>query len=183
MRSFPLPFVLAALCVASFGGQALAQTLKPGLWEINQKMQGGSGEMDKAMAEMQKQMAALPADQRKMMQDMMARQGVGMGGSGGDMTLKICMTRDMVERNEVAPADGDCRTSYAPRAGNTVKLSFVCTNPPSSGEGQVRITSPEAYSSTVTVTQGKGERVTMESRGRWLSAECGAVKPPAPPRK
>jgi hypothetical protein len=28
-----------------------------------------------------------------------------------------------------------------------------------------------------TATAGKTERMTMESQGKWLSAECGAVRP------
>ena len=45
---------------------AHAQTMKPGLWEVNNKL-GGSPEMDKAMAQMQEQMANLPPAQRKAM--------------------------------------------------------------------------------------------------------------------
>ncbi|MCB2028402.1 MAG: DUF3617 family protein, partial [Rhodoferax sp.] len=52
--------------------QVQAQNLQPGLWELTSTMHSGSGQMEKAMAEAQKQMAALPPEQRKMMQDMMA---------------------------------------------------------------------------------------------------------------
>ena len=174
--------VLSVVLAASVGCTAAqAQTMKPGLWEMTQKMQSASGDMEKGMADMQKQLAALPPEQRKMMQDMMAKQGVGMGAGGpSGMSVKICLTRDMIERNEVAPPDGDCKTSYSPRSGNTMKMSFVCTKPPSSGEGQVSFVSAEAYTSTMTVTtqaKGKPERITMDGQGRWLSAECGAIKP------
>ena len=66
VATLALTFLLAA-------SQAVtAQTLKPGLWEINNKMQSGSGQLEKGMAEMQKEMAAMPPEQRKTMQDMMA---------------------------------------------------------------------------------------------------------------
>jgi hypothetical protein len=150
-------------------------------------MQSASGEMEKAMADMQKEMAAMPPEQRKMMQDMLAKQGVGMGSGGtSGMTVKVCMTRDMIERNEFAPQTGDCKTSYAPRNGNTMKMSFVCTKPPSSGEGQVSFVSAESTTSRMTVTtqvQGKPEKVTMDGQGKWLSAECGAIKPLGQPKK
>jgi len=45
-------------------------------------------------------MAGMPPEQRKQMQDMLAKQGMGQGGAGG-MSMKICMTREMVERNEM----------------------------------------------------------------------------------
>ncbi len=166
---------------------ALAQNLKPGLWEINNKMQSSSGQMEKAMAESQKQMAAMPPEQRKMMQDMMAKQGLSMGpGAGGNMAVKICMTKEMAERNELPAQQGDCKTTNSPRSGNTMKMSFTCTQPPSSGEGTVTFVSPEAYTMKMTMKsmmQGKPETMTMDGGGKWLSADCGNIKPLAVPKK
>lgn len=167
------------------GLPALAQTLKPGLWEISNKMQSGSGQLEKSMAEMQKQMAGMSPEQRKMMQDMLAKQGTGTGAPGS-MTAKICMTREMVERNDLPSRQGDCKTSTSPRSGNTMKMSFVCTQPPSSGEGVVTFVSPEAYTLKMavnSVAQGKPETMTMDSTGKWLAADCGTVKPISTPKK
>lgn len=183
------PLLLAAggILILCGAASSAAQTLKPGLWEISQKMQSASGEMEKGMADMQKQMAAMSPEQRKMMQDLMAKQGVGVGAGGpGPMTIKVCMTKDMVERNEVTTQEGDCKATNAPRVGNTMKLSFVCTQPPTSGEGQMTFTSPEAYASKMTVKsarKGNSETMTMDMQGKWLSAECGAIKPPPMAKK
>ncbi|MDP1740646.1 DUF3617 domain-containing protein [Polaromonas sp.] len=171
--------VLALLLLAS--PLAMAQNLKPGLWEINNKMQSGSGQLEKGMAEMQKQMAAMPPEQRKMMQDMMAKQGVALGAGGpGNIVAKICMTQDMIDRNELPAQQGDCKTSTSPRSGNTMKMSFVCTQPPSSGEGTVTYVSPEAYSMKMVMksnVQGKPETMTMDGGGKWIASDCGTVKP------
>lgn len=166
---------------------ALAQSAKPGLWEINHKM-GGSAEMDKAMAQMQQQMASMAPAQRKQMEDMLAKQGVSMGGgAGGGLSVKVCMTKEMAERNEMPQAQqGDCKSSTSPRVGNTQKISFTCTQPPSSGEGQITFTSNEAYTMkmvTTTSVKGKPEKMTLDGSGKWLSADCGAVKPMSPPKK
>jgi len=174
--------VATAICLLGvFTAGAHAQTMKPGLWEMQTKMQSGSGEMEKAMAEMQQQMASMPPEQRKMMQDMMSKQGVGMGAGGpGTMSIKICMTQEMIERNELPTQQGDCKNTVSPRSGNTMKFAFRCTKPVSSGEGEVSFISPQAYTSKMTVnttTAGKNERMTMGSQGKWLSAECGAVRP------
>jgi hypothetical protein len=136
--------------------------MKPGLWEINNKMQP-SGEMEKAMAEMQKQLASMPPEQRKMMQDMMAKQGIGMGSAGapGGHDGKICMTREMVERNESWPRRATARTRSSPRMGNTMKLSFSLHQATFKGEGQVTFVSPEAYTMKMTINttvKGKPER-------------------------
>jgi len=180
----------AAVLLAASAITAGAQTMKPGLWEIATQMQGGSGETAGAMAQAQKQMESMPAEQRKMMQDMMTKQGVQMGASGGGMAVKICMTQEMVDRNEVSArqstSQNDCTHTNSPRVGNTMKFSFVCTKPPSSGEGQVTFTSPEAYSMKMTTTgnlRGKPEKMEMQTAGRWLGSNCGTVKPMAMPKK
>jgi len=179
------PHHLLAAALAAFASTAGAQSLKPGLWEITNKMQTGSGQMEQQMAQMQQQMANMPPDQRKMVEEMMAKQGVKVGAGGG-MSVKVCMTKDMVERNELPAQQGDCKTTQQSRTGNTMKMAFTCTNPPSSGEGQVTFASPEAYSMKMavnTTVQGKPEKVNMDGSGKWLGADCGSIKPAVMPKK
>lgn len=169
------------------GAAAGAQTLKPGLWQITQNTQG-SGQLAQAMTDMGKQMAAMPPEQRKMMQEMLAKQGVQMGpaGAGGGMSVKVCMTKEMVERNAVPSQQGDCKTTQQSRSGNTMKVAFACTNPPSRGEGEVTMAGPEAYGSKMSVTttvDGKPQKMDIHSTGKWLGADCGAVEPMAVPKK
>lgn len=176
--------LLGAVLLGAASGVA-AQTMKPGLWEITNKMSSDSGAMNKEMAAMQKELADMPPDQRKMMEAMMAKQGVGMG-AGGAMSMKVCMTQEMVERNEVATQQGDCKHTRSARSGNSMKFSFVCAKPPSSGEGEVTFVSPQAYTMKMTVNstvQGKAEKMNMDASGKFLSAECGAIKPMMPPKK
>jgi len=172
--------VLAGL---TFG--AGAQTLKPGLWEISNRMSSSSGEMESAMAQAQKEIAAMPADQRKMMEAMMAKQGVDMGKQPGTTVLKVCLSKDMVERNEVGAQQGDCKQTAAARVGNTQKFSFVCTQPPSSGEGQLTFVSPQAYTMKMAIKSarsGKPETIHMDASGKFLAADCGAIKPLGAPK-
>ncbi|MFZ3128887.1 MAG: DUF3617 domain-containing protein [Rhodoferax sp.] len=163
-----------------------AQTLKSGLWEVTSQIQGGSGETARALAEAQKQLANLPPDQARIMRDMMARQGVQMASApGGGTAIKTCMTPDMVARDAVAPQQGDCTHTSNPRVGNRMPFSFVCTQPPSRGEGQVTFVSPEAYTVQITATtavNGKPEKIDLQASGRWLGAACGTVQPLPPPQ-
>ncbi len=179
--------LLAAAAMLAFACASHAQTLKPGLWEITNKMQTGGGQMEQQMAQMQQQMANLPPDQRKMMEDMMAQRGVKMGpAAGGGMSVKVCLTKEMVEKNEVPAQQGDCKTTTQSRSGNTMKVAFSCANPPSSGEGQVVFVSPEAYTTKMAITanvQGRPEKMNMDGGGKWLGADCGSVKPLSMPKK
>jgi hypothetical protein len=184
MKALPCLLALAfAMAVPTAGAQ---QRLKPGLWEMTQKMQGNA-QMDQAMAELQKQLATMPPEQRKQMEAMMAGRGMQMGGMGaGGMSMRVCLTREMVERDEVPAGSSDCKTTNRQRSGNTLKFAFACSNPPSSGESEVTVSGSEAFTSRTRATtsaSGKQETVTMEGSGKWLAADCGSVKPIAPPAK
>ena len=182
-----LHHALAGLAAAAFCVNASAQNLKPGLWEVTNTMKSGSGDMEKSMAQMQQQMASMPPEQRKMMEKMMAERGMKMGaGAGGGMSVRTCMTREMVERNEIPAQQGDCKTTSQSRSGNTIRMAFSCSNPPSSGEGTYTIVSPEAYTMKMNVkstVQGKPETMNMDAAGKWLGADCGSIKPIAQPPK
>lgn len=160
-------------------GVAAAQTTKPGLWSVEQKM-GGNPEMDRAMAQMQKQLAAMPPAQRKQMEAMMGSQGLSVG-AGGTMSLKVCITPEMADRFEMPrQSEGDCTTTITSRSANLLKLSFSCKNPPSSGEGTYTFASDKAYTMNMvinSVREGKPQTMTMDGKGQWLSADCGNVKP------
>jgi hypothetical protein len=181
------PHYLAAALLPALACAAGAQNLKPGLWEVTHKMQSSSGQMEQGMSQMQQQMANMPPEQRKMVEEMMAKQGMkpGAGGPGG-MSVKTCMTKEMVEKNELPAQQGDCKTTHQSRSGNTMKFGMVCTNPHSTGEGQVTFISPEAYSMKMvmhTKVDGKPEKMNMDGSGKWLAADCGNIKPMAPPAK
>lgn len=164
---------------------ASAQSVKPGLWEMQHKM-GGNPQMDQAMAQMQKQMAAMSPAQRKQMEAMMGQQGVGMPspGTGGGMAMKVCITPEMAARSEMpSQQEGQCTSTVTSRSGNTLKMAFTCQNPPSSGEGTYTFNGDTAYTMKMVVNttrKGKPESMTLDGQGKWLSADCGAVKPLKP---
>jgi len=180
MRTLPRALAIAALSLGSLA--VSAQSTKPGLWEITNRV-SGNAEMDAGMAQMQQQLAAMPPDQRKMMEDMMARQGMSMPkvGAGGGMALKVCITPEMAAREELPQqTEGDCRTTVTSRSANSMKMRFECKNPPSSGEGTYTFQGNTAYTMKMTmksVRNGKTETVNLDGQGKWLSADCGSVRP------
>lgn len=175
---------LQALCLAAIAAASLAahaQSTRPGLWEMNSKM-GGNPEIDAAMAQMQKQMASMPPEQRKMMEDMMAKQGVNIAaGPGGTMSMKVCITPEMAARQEMpTQTEGDCKTTITSRSANGMKMNFVCQNPPSSGEGTYTFNGDTSYTMKMvmqSVQNGKPQNVTIDGQGKWLSKDCGTVRP------
>ncbi len=176
--------VAAILCASLIATPAAAQTMKPGLWEITNKMGGDQGaKMAAAQEQMQKQMASMSPEQRKQMEKMMGQHGVGMspGAPGGGMATRICITREMAARNE-APAQhqGDCKQEQMQKSGNTTKFKFTCTKPPSTGEGEVTVHSAESYTMKMKMSRdvkGKPEQMTMDAQGKFVSSDCGSIKP------
>jgi Protein of unknown function (DUF3617) len=62
----------SAIVVCLTCALASAQTIQPGLWESSGKMQGGSGEMGKALAQSQEKLANMSPEQRKAMAQAMS---------------------------------------------------------------------------------------------------------------
>lgn len=160
---------------------AEAQNMKPGLWEVNTKM--GGGEMEKAMAAMQQQLANMPPEQRKMMEDMMAKQGVNLSGfgAGGGVSVKMCITREMAARNQLpVQTQGTCTSTQSAVVKGSMKFSFACKNPPSSGEGEVSFSSDTSYSMKLRATaavQGQAQQIDVSATGKWAGSDCGNIKP------
>ena len=180
--------VLATVVSLALGTSVLsvhAQSIKPGLWEVTSKL-GGSAEMDKAMTQMQQQMASMPPDQRKQMEVMLAKQGMNMSGAPGGMLTKTCMTKDMVERSQMpVQTQGDCTSTTSSKTSTGMKFKFTCASPPSSGEGQYTFMRDSAYTMAMKINtpqQGKPVVTTLDSSGKWLGADCGNIKPMVMPK-
>ena len=170
-----------ALLAGMAGGASAQQKMRPGLWEHSVNMKSQSGQMEAAMAEMQKSLASMPPEQRKQMEQMMAQQGVGMGPKG--QTVKVCITKEQADLDNVPQQEG-CTQKVQRVDASTMKVAFSCKGgqgqPPSSGEGTITMQGPTAYTGQFkfkTQNQGKPEQIDMAQSGKWLSDNCGAIKP------
>ena len=183
----PAPILLLAFAFLS--PSALAQKMAPGLWEQSMTMKTQSGQMEAGMAKMKEEMARVPPEQRKMVEEMMKQRGMGAaaaGGGGNATTVKVCITPEQAARDEMPQQQrGDCKQLSKERSGNTVKVKFACTGEhASTGEGEYTLISDKAHKGHTVVDtkiQGKAERIEMDHSARWLGADCGEVKPRAMP--
>jgi hypothetical protein len=179
-------WIACVVLAGTASGALAAPRMKPGLWEITSNMQSSRGDTGNSMAQMQRQMAAMPPEQRKMAEEMMARNGRGMSaGPTGGMTMKTCVTKEMAERNQMlGPQPGHCTSTATPASGSTMAITFTCTQPPSSGEGQITFASDQAYSMKMTMrraAKGGEEQSAMEMSGKWIGSDCGTIQPVAMP--
>ncbi|NVM79258.1 hypothetical protein FHW83_005095 [Duganella sp. SG902] len=171
--------LLLTLAMAAAAHAAAQTSIKPGLWELNNKVRTGNAQTDQAVSAALSQLAALPPAQRAQMEAMMAQNGISMPKAGGDggLTLTACVTPEMAARKELPlNQQGKCTSTQQPVAGG-MNVSFTCTNPASSGTGQIRFNGDQAYTMTMNVINNSGagpQNATVESTGRWLGDTCPA---------
>ncbi|HEX8614767.1 MAG TPA: DUF3617 domain-containing protein [Telluria sp.] len=180
------PSTIAVFCAAAFCiSPAFSQTMKPGLWESTSKTTSQNPQIAQAMAMMQKQLASMTPEQRKAMGQMAGQSGAPQFdmNADGSLTIKMCITQKMIDDaggNFLGPQDGNCTHKKSPLAGGTQSFSYACTKPQASGEGKVSFQGGTAYTSTMTMTSsvtGQQDTMVMEGKGKWLSANCGGIKP------
>lgn len=176
-----LPAV-AALVLGAAVLPVSAQNIKAGLWEVTNHVGSGDGKLQAAMAEMQRQVAKMEPAQRKMMEEMMAKQGVQLDSAGGGaFRARMCVTPEMAAHNEVPVRQkGNCTNTRSPVSGGKMKVSFTCTDPRTSGEGELTFTGDTGYRMKMNVTSdasGHDETIMMDATAKWLGADCGSVKP------
>ena len=158
-----------------------AQTQAPGLWEHAFTVKSAGGEMERVLAEMKKQMDAMPPEQRQQVEQMMASRGVKMGAKGG--SGKVCLSKEQAARPAEPKVPEGCTQQVDQRSARTVKFHFDCTKPSvSRGEGEMNYLSEKAYTGKMNITgevSGKPQQMSMDMTGKWLGADCGDVKPVA----
>jgi hypothetical protein len=178
LKTLTLALSLTACSVNAFAQTTPGPKIDAGLWEITIALKSQSGKAEAAMRQAQAQIAMLPPDQRKAVEEMMASQGVRLGDSTS--TVKACISKEDAERGEVPQQAGDCTQQVLERSSNSMKVAFTCTTtPPAKGVAVVNFQSSSAYTSKAvldTVMMGEPEHVNVDQTGRWLGAECGSVK-------
>lgn len=154
---------------------AHAQQILPGLWEFSSGDIQVDGQQMPGMDAMLAQMENLPADQHRMMEEMLAAQGVKLGGKG----VQICLSKAQVESDELPFQDDPaCTQEITERGDKLWKFRFEC--PDARGQGETRFISDKEFVSTVESEYRQGTETgtsRIESHARWIADDCGALKP------
>lgn len=205
-----LPSLAILAFAAMLSASATAQDIKPGLYQVTSKMGGDNKVTDMmnqqkdALAKMtpqqRQQMADMPRQMSKMMEGMSPAQRAKMKEMMGDKaelldsmqsmqmtynadgttTMKMCVTKDMIDQRNLTGKHGDCKHSNSKMSGGVMKIAYTCSNPPSTGQGEVRMTGPNTFTTNLTmVSTDPANKQTMElaSTSTWLGSSCGSVKP------
>jgi hypothetical protein len=181
LRSAAMAVTATSLSLSLATAWAEGPPIKPGLWEITTDSQTVNGkalpDMSSKMAE---QMQKLPPEMRAKMEAQMKARGVQMAPAGGQMGVRMCITKDMLDKNQWQKTDGHCENTGLSHSGAKWAWKFKCTQPPSEGEGSTTFQGPDAYVSDIHISsQRNGQPVTMDMKhhAKWLGADCGDLKP------
>lgn len=169
------PFLAIFSFAAVLAAPAVAQDIKPGLYQVTSKMSGDNKvtemmtQQKDALAKMtpqqRQQMADMPRQMAKMMEGMSPEQRAKMKEMMGDKaellesmqsmqmtfnadgssSMKMCVTKQMIDQRDLTGQHGDCKHNNGKMTGGVMKIAYTCTTPPSKGEGELRMTGPNSF--------------------------------------
>lgn len=189
-------FGIAMLCpLAALTAQEIKPfDAKPGLWESTTTIEISGMPPMPAMPQLTPdQLAKIPEAQRKQVEAMMAARGGG--GSPRITTAKSCVTKESLAKAMAFANDNNqanCTRKIVSSSSSKLELHMECqpdkTNMTMVGDMTVERMDAEhvkgigTFKNTGTSPATGNAPRTMESKimfsTRWLSADCGDVKPP-----
>ncbi|MGN6527904.1 MAG: DUF3617 family protein [Burkholderiaceae bacterium] len=173
-----VPVLLAAGTLA-----AQAQTHPaPGLWEEQVTVKSDDAQMEAAMARMKERLAAMPPDQRRMVEAQMAARGVATGAA--PHSVRVCISKEQADRGFVPDRndDGKCTRQELKRSSSGIDFAYSCNEGDTqvTGHGSAVFGDSKSFSvTTESDIRNPRHPMHMSSRivGRFVSSDCGDVKP------
>ncbi len=170
MRS-TIQFIAFSLCALSLANNAQAAgKSKPGLWEATMQ------------SDAIKNMPPIPPEQLEKLKQM----GIKIPNiQNGGITTQICVTKEMAERDQPPVSFKDqsgCQSKNVQKNGNTWSMDLVCDKTEMKGSGKVTAIyqgddSVQSVFDFKGIANNKPINIHSETKSKWLSADCGDVKP------
>lgn len=181
-----LPLLAFALVHAS-DASAQQVNIKPGLWVVDMRLPGqaNGNAMAGYVEQMKAQMASMPPEQRKKIASALAQlETHGTEFTDDGLRTKQCITKENLADFNFLSKRGmeSCTQKRSPAPGG-MKVSMQCTRPQMNIDASLKYQSDKAYTfeSIATLPGPDGKPMTQKTSGsgKWLSGDCGQVKPPS----
>ena len=147
--------------------------MRPGLWEITT-----TSDLFR--------LARITQDGLQNLKDLAEQYGVDISQLPmGEASSQVCVSKETANADDIPvfyQAELGCSTKNATRNGNRYRFDFVCSSSELKGNGTAEgtFTTPQSFSGRSQfkgVAQGIPVHEQADLSGRWVSADCGAVKP------
>ena len=175
--------VLSCLAFAvAVAGPLPVPPVKVGLWEVRMSVLDADGH--EVASPEQAALSRMSPEARARMADAMKARGVSMPDANG--VTRACLTKALFESGswQQLASDTGCTTNFSTQSATTWKWHSSCTTTKSESDGETVFSNAERYKTKVTTTStvlGKTKTSTRVLEGKWISADCGDVKPLTPP--
>jgi hypothetical protein len=174
LRSATVAFAFFA--AAALGATAQTAPIKPGLWQVQSEREV-NGQKAPDMSDRMKNMSP---EKRAHFEAMMKQHGIATDGSG---TQKVCYTKENLDRSAWANEMMDCKAIFSSQTGSLWKWHTSCPTMKIEADGEA--TFPDSLNFTVKSTSvskhdEKVRTTTHTMTGKWLSPDCGDIKPLSP---
>lgn len=171
------PFFVFVLQGVFAAGVASASEVRPGLWEMQMNFNNSApGAQSSGMAQAQASMDKLSAEERKMMQDMMAGMGVNLSKPN---VIQLCITPEQAKaRDYGSQNEPGCSHKVTSQNDKGFTVAFKCQD--SEGTATTRFLSDKAYETAMDMTvsvDGKKQKIKQTTQSKWISADCGKLTP------
>jgi hypothetical protein len=168
---------VSVLALAALGATAqTAPKMKPGLWQIHIEQERDGQKLPNASDRMKDHMKDMTPERRKQFEEMMKQRGVDPNATDA---VKMCYSQKMVEHGAWTD-QGGCKTDFTDRSATSWKWHSVCSSLGYEGDGEATFSDADNFtvkSSGVATAGGKTVKSNSTRTGKWLSADCGDVKP------
>jgi hypothetical protein len=168
---------VSIIAVVAIGATAqTAPKIKPGLWQVHMEQERNGQKVPSASEKMKDHMKNLPPEQRKQFEEMMKQRGIDPNATD---TVKLCYSQKMVDRGAWTGQSG-CKTDVTNHSATSWKWHSACSDLGYEGQGEATFSDADNFtvkSSGVSTAGGKTIQVNSTRTGKWLSADCGGVKP------
>jgi hypothetical protein len=165
-------FVACVAALASLAARAQVVPLAPGLWEVHfDRTVDGQKPPD-----FQERLKNMPPERRQQMEAALKARGMDVSGD----EVKVCHTAATLNLKNFLNRVKDCKTNITQSSGPVWKAHTSCPSMHMESDTEVKFDGKKSYkskTSSVSERDGRTRKTEMITTGKWLSADCGDVKP------
>jgi hypothetical protein len=158
---------------------------KPGLWETTSTMEmSGMPGIPAGMPQIPpEQLAKMTPQQRAQVEAILKSRMSAASGAPQTNTTKVCMTADSFKNALDMSQRENCTSKVTASSSSSQTIHMECTQGKTNMSGDMmveRVDSEHAKGNMVMKTSGEANvnmNIKMSFTTKWLSADCGDVKP------